>query len=183
MRISIIAAMARNRVIGTVSGLPWHLPRELKQFRALTIGRPIVMGRTTFEHIGRPLPHRANIVLTRQPGFTAEGVRVAHAAEAALEIAREEAAKLRADEVVVIGGAEVYRAFLPLADRLYLTVVEGAFQGNATFPLELLAGRDFAETARQSYPADERNPHAYTFWQLDRGPAGEIPVAELLGVG
>src|SRR5687768_7343851 len=102
MRVSIVAAMGRNRVIGTATGLPWHLPRELKQFRLLTTGKPVVMGRTTFDHVGRPLPNRANIVLTRQTGYAPEGVRVAHSADEAVEAARQEAERLGADEVMVI---------------------------------------------------------------------------------
>lgn len=185
MRISIIAAMARNRVIGTEAGLPWHLPRELKQFRTLTTGKPIVMGRTTFAHIGRPLPQRTSIVLSRQPDFAADGVLVAHSVAEALEVARREAERLGVDEVMVIGGAEVYRAFAPLADRLYLTVVEGDFAGTATFPLDLLAESRWAEVARQSYPADEKNPHAYTVWQFDRlADVGEedTPLSARIGV-
>jgi dihydrofolate reductase len=185
MRITIIAAMGRNRVIGTEAGLPWRLPRELRQFRALTIGKPVVMGRTTFQHIGRPLPDRANIVLTRQQQYAPEGVHVAHSVDEALEAARREGRRLKADEVMVIGGEEVYRAFLPLADRMYLTVVDGEFEGTAVFPLEALRGSRWVESARRDFPADERNRYACTVWHLDRvteGEGGPTNLPELLGV-
>lgn len=185
MRITIIAAMGRNRVIGTESGLPWHLPRELKQFRALTIGKPVIVGRTTFQHIGRPLPDRANIVLTRQTHYAPEGVQVARSVEQALDVARRDGRRLKADEVMVIGGEEVYRSFLPLADRMYLTVVDGEFEGTAVFPLEVLRGSRWAAAACQSFPANERNRHACTTWHLDRVREGEddpTPLARLLGV-
>src|SRR3954471_12951276 len=127
MLVSLIVAMGRNRAIGTATGLPWHLPRELKQFRAITTGKPVVMGRKTLEHVGRPLPNRANIVLTHRRDFAQQGILVAHSVEEALAVARLEAERLGANEVVVIGGGEVYAAFLPFVERLYVTVVEGEF--------------------------------------------------------
>ncbi len=168
MRVAMIAAMGRNHVIGTDGGLPWRLPRDLKQFRTLTTGKPVVMGRKTYESIGRPLPNRANIVLTRQTDFAAEGVLVVRTVDEALEVARREAARLGADEVCVIGGGEIYRAFLPLTDRLYLTVVEGEFDGTATFPWAEFAATPFTRTAEQHFPADPQHAYAYTFTQLDR---------------
>jgi len=181
MRVTLIAAMGRNRVIGTDAGLPWHLPNDLKQFRALTTGKPIIMGRTTFTHVGRPLPDRANIVLTRQPDFAAAGIRVAHSVEDALTAAREEAARLGADEAMVIGGGEVYRAFAPLADRVYLTVVDGEFAGTATFPLDRF--ESFASAVVRSHPADAKNPYPHTLWQLDRAAAQTAgTVSVMLGV-
>jgi dihydrofolate reductase len=188
MRVSIIAAMSRNHVIGTRSGLPWHLPRDLKQFRTLTVGKPVVLGRRTLEHIGHPLPDRANVVLTRQTDFAGEGIRVAHSVSEALELARQEAERLGADEVMVIGGGEVYRAFLPVADRLYLTIVGGEFEGTATFPVAQLAQYRFAAVSQVSHPADAKNPHPLTFWQLDRiredsaAPLPHGPLPGLLGV-
>ncbi|HYH67769.1 MAG TPA: dihydrofolate reductase [Urbifossiella sp.] len=179
MRLALIAALGRNHVIGTDTGLPWHLPRDLKHFRALTLGKPIILGRTTFEQIGRPLPDRPNIVLTRRPSFAADGVVVARSAAEAMELAE----RLGADEAVVIGGGEVYREFLPRADRLYLTVVDGDFEGTTTFPVEALAGLSFAVTDVQRHPADAKNAHAVTFWQLDRSadaPPGAF-VMEVLG--
>jgi len=180
MRLALVAAMGRNHVIGTDTGLPWHLPRDLKHFRSLTLGKPIILGRTTFEHIGRPLPDRPNIVLSRRPTFLADGVRVVRSAAEALTLAEG----LGADEAVVIGGGEVYRAFLPRADRLYLTVVEGEFEGTTTFPVDVLAGLPLVVTGREHHPADAKNAHAVTFWQLDRAddapPGAFLP--EVLGV-
>ena len=181
MRLALIVAMGRNHVIGTDTGLPWHLPRDLKHFRSLTLGKPIILGRTTFEQIGRPLPDRPNIVLTRRPAFAAAGVSVVHSAAEALELA----ARSGADEAVVIGGGEVYREFLPRADRLYLTVVDGEFEGTTRFPVDVLDGLSFAVTDVQRHPADAKNPHALTFWQLDRAgdqQPGSL-LSELLGVG
>jgi dihydrofolate reductase len=182
MRVSIVVAMGRNRVIGTDAGLPWHLPRDLKQFRALTMGKPIVLGRKTLDQIASPLPGRVKVVLTRQPGYTADGARVAHTPDEALEAARQEAAQLGVDEVMVVGGGEVYRAFLPLADRLYVTVVDGEFEGTATFPADQLGGA-FTVSEQQSHPADAKNPHPHTFWRLDRAAAaapGALAGAALL---
>ena len=177
MRLALIAATSRNQVIGTDTGLPWHLPRDLKHFRALTLGKPIILGRTTFEQIGRPLPDRPNIVLTRRPSFAAAGVLVARSAAEAREVAEQ----FGADEAVVIGGGEVYREFLPRADRLYLTVVDGEFAGTTFFPVDALAGLPFAVTSREHVPADAKNAHAVTFWQLDRA-ADAPPGAFVAGV-
>ena len=168
MRIALIVAMGRNHVIGTETGLPWHLPRDLKQFRTLTTGKPIIMGRKTHEAIGRPLPSRTNIVLTRQADFVAEGVLVARTVDEALESASREAERLAADEAVVIGGGEIYRAFLPLTDRIYLTLVEGDFEGTATFPVAEFAAVRFVQSDSQHFPADARHAYAHTFVQLDR---------------
>ncbi len=172
MRLALIAAMGRNHVIGTDTGLPWHLPRDLKHFRSLTLGKPIILGRTTFEHIGRPLPDRPNIVLTRRTDFAPDGVCVARSAAAAL------AAAAGAEEAVVIGGGEVYRTFLPHADRLYLTVVDGEFAGTTTFPVDVLAALPLVVSSREHVPADAKNAHAVTFWQLDR--AADAPAVENL---
>ena len=129
MRISIIAAMDRNRLIGNKNQLPWHLPADLAHFKQTTMGKPIIMGRKTFESIGRPLPGRDNIVLTRSADFHADGVRVARSLQQALDDAAG------ASEVMVIGGSTVYALALPRADRLYVTHVEGSFQGDAWFPV------------------------------------------------
>lgn len=128
--ISLIAALSENRVIGIKNHLPWNLPEDLKRFRTLTSGHPIIMGRKTFESIGKPLPKRENIVITRDPAYAREGIRVASSLESAIEIARAGSPQ----EIFVIGGAEIYRLALPLADRLYLTLVSGQFEGDAFFP-------------------------------------------------
>lgn len=132
--IAIVAALAENGVIGSDGGLPWRLSSDLKRFKALTIGKPVVMGRKTFESIGRPLPDRDNIVITRNAEFAAEGALAASTLEDALVLANEAARRSGADEIAVIGGAEIYRQTLPLASRLYLTFVQAAPEGDVTFP-------------------------------------------------
>lgn len=140
MRITLIAAMAENRVIGNRGAIPWHLPDDLARFRAITLGHPVLMGRRTFESIGRPLPGRLNIVLSHREGYAPPGCLVARDLAAALELARDAA------ELFVCGGGELYREALPLADRILLTLVRGEFPGDVTFP-EVPA--DFVETARE----------------------------------
>ncbi|MCA1979648.1 MAG: dihydrofolate reductase [Thiobacillus sp.] len=127
-RISVIAALAKNRVIGVENRLPWRLPEDLAHFKALTLGHPILMGRKTFESLGRPLPGRANIVITRNPDFHVAGCQVAGSLPAAIELCRD------ADELFFIGGAELYAQAIPLADRLYLTEVDVEAAGDAWFP-------------------------------------------------
>ncbi|TDR82669.1 dihydrofolate reductase [Paludibacterium purpuratum] len=126
--LTLVAAMAADRVIGIDNRLPWHLPEDLKHFKALTLGKPVIMGRKTFESIGRPLPGRRNIVVTRQPDWRAEGVETAHGVEEALDLAGDVA------EVCLIGGAELYAQALSQADRLLLTEIELAVAGDARFP-------------------------------------------------
>lgn len=128
MGLSLIVARASNGVIGKDNQLPWHLPADLKHFKAITMGKPIVMGRKTFESIGRPLPGRQNIVVTRNPGFMASGITVAHSVEAAITAANE------TEEIMIIGGTELYKLSLPLADRIYLTDIQQNFDGDAHFP-------------------------------------------------
>ena len=127
MRVSIIAAFSLNRVIGLRTRIPWHLPEDLKRFKQTTMGHTLVMGRVTWESIGRPLPGRVTIVVSRQPGYRAEGALVASSVEEALTMARD-------DEVFIAGGAMIYEAALPLADRILLTVVEAEYEGDAFFP-------------------------------------------------
>ena len=182
MLISLIMAMDRRGLIGTATGLPWHLPHDLKRFRAITTGKPIVMGRRTLEHIGRPLPDRANVVLTHRRDFAPEGIVVAHSVEEAIVIARCEAQYLRVTEVVVIGGGEVYAAFLPFVERLYVTVVDGEFEGTTLFPVEMVDWSKFGVTATEHHPANAKNPHPHTFWQLDRGATGDPASAARLGL-
>lgn len=145
MIVSLIAAMAENRVIGRDGALPWHLPADLARFKALTIGHPVIMGRKTFTAIGRPLPGRLNIVLSRQPMFRPAGVVVARSFAEALALASGAA------EVFICGGGELYREALPLAERVYLTIIHRAYPGDTTFP-ELSA--NFVETDRQEVPDD-----------------------------
>ena len=157
MKISIIVAMAENRVIGRDNGLPWHLPADLKHFKAITMGKPIIMGRKTWESIGRPLPGRINIVVTRTPNFMADGCVVVHSIEEALA---------GHDEAMVIGGAEFYRQVLPQATTLYLTLVHDVFDGDTFFPE--LDEQAWREVERSDFAADEKNPHAYSFIRLER---------------
>ncbi|BAK78036.1 dihydrofolate reductase [Pseudogulbenkiania sp. NH8B] len=126
--ITLVAAMAANRVIGIDNRLPWHLPEDLKHFKAVTLGKPVIMGRKTYDSIGRPLPGRRNIVVTRQHDWSAAGVEVAHSLEAALALVAE------AESACIIGGADLYRQALPLAHRLELTEIAGNYQGDAHFP-------------------------------------------------
>lgn len=129
MRISLIVAMASNRVIGVGNRMPWHLSADLKRFRALTWGKPILMGRKTHESIGRPLPGRLNLVLTRDPGYRAEGCTVVHDFAEALR-----ALPPNTEELMIIGGARLYTEFLPSAQRLYITQIHREFEGDVYFP-------------------------------------------------
>jgi dihydrofolate reductase len=142
MIISIIAAMAENRVIGRDGAIPWDLPEDRRRFRELTMGHPVIMGRRTFESIGHPLPGRKNIVLTNRPGFLAEGCVVVNDLPSAFE------ACAGSNEVFICGGGELYRETLPLADRLFLTIIHNEAEGDVFFP-ELPAG-EFEETERRT---------------------------------
>ncbi|GBD31738.1 Dihydrofolate reductase type 3 [bacterium HR33] len=147
--------MAENRVIGRSNGLPWHLPADLRRFKELTMGHTVIMGRRTFESIGRLLPGRRLVVLTRNASYSHPGIEVAGSLDEALELARED------PEVFVAGGGEIFRLALPRLDRVYLTVVHAAVEGDTTFP-ELAAGEwRLVEDVRHS--ADERNPYDYSF--------------------
>ena len=159
--IVLIAAVADNNVIGDDNRLIWRLKSDLRHFRELTLGRPVLMGRRTFLSIGKPLPGREIIVLTRDPDFSADGVRIAHSLDDALELGQRLAAASGADSVVVAGGAEIYRQALPLADRLELTQVHAKPSGDALFPDW---ERDaFVAGASEHHPADADNEHAFTF--------------------
>jgi len=133
-RIAMIAAMARNRVIGRDNKLPWHLPEDLKYFRAVTWGKPIIMGRKTFESLGRPLPGRTNIVVSGQAGLSLPGTTLVSSIEAALSAASSQAILDNVDEIMVIGGDRIYGQLLPHAERLYLTLVDAEPEGDAWFP-------------------------------------------------
>ena len=134
MLLSLIVALSRNGVIGVGNQLPWHLPEDLKYFKSETLGKPIIMGRKTFESIGKPLPGRTNIVITRDPQWCAPGVNVVHGLNEALEIAATVCTESGVEEVMVIGGEQIYRLALPSADRLYLTEVDVEIKGDAFFP-------------------------------------------------
>ena len=165
--LSIIVAMANNHAIGKNNQLLWHLPEDLQYFKRITMGKPIVMGRKTFESIGRPLPGRLNIVITRQTDWQHNGVKVVHTIDDALALAEAQSVIDGIDEVMVIGGAEIYRTALPDADRLYLTRVDADIDGDAFFP-EI----DFRwqEVSRQSFGASGNNPYDYCFCVLEKSP-------------
>lgn len=160
MIISLIVAVARNHVIGNRNALPWHLPADLKYFKRITLGKPIIMGRKTFESIGRPLPGRMNIIITHERDYQAAACIVVHSIDDALKTAQAH------EEVMVIGGAKLFEQTLPRADRIYLTEIAEDFVGDVFFPA--LNQNDWRETQRTTHPADEHNPHIYSFVVLDR---------------
>ncbi|MGP1676880.1 MAG: dihydrofolate reductase [Burkholderiales bacterium] len=159
-RICLIAALAANRVIGRNNALPWHLPADLKRFKALTMGHPVVMGRKTYESIGRPLPGRHNLVITRSRGYGAPGCDVVHCLGAALAACRG------AHEIFIIGGAELYRESLARAHRLEFTEIHAEFEGDATFPEYCLA--QWRETGREIHDAETGIPFRYDFVRYER---------------
>jgi len=167
MHVSFVVAMDRNRVIGLNQGLPWHLPRDLRRFEALTLGKVVLMGRRTHEAIGRPLPGRRNLVLTRAPGYATPGCEVVHSLEEALARAAE------SGELMVIGGAEIFRQLLSRATRLYLTEIDAAVDGDTWFPD--LDRSEWREVEREDVPADERNPYPLSFVTLERVPGPRQP--------
>jgi dihydrofolate reductase len=160
MRVSLVVAASDNGVIGRDNGLPWHLPADLRHFKQLTMGHPVLMGRRTHESIGRPLPGRLNLVLTRDRDYRAGGCRVVHDFPGAREAAGD------APELMVIGGDAVYREALPRADRVHLTRVHTRLQGDAYFP-DLDVG-EWRETERTFRPADAANPFDLSFVLLER---------------
>ncbi len=165
MKVSLIAAMASNRVIGRDNRLPWHLPTDLKRFKRLTMGHTLIMGRKTFESVGRPLPGRSTIVVTRQQGyaprFAPDTVQVVHSIEEALRTSQ-------GDEVFVAGGGDIFQQTLPVADRLYLTIIEEAFPGDAYFP-------EYDESQwrlvdREDHGPTDDAPFSWSFQTFDRQP-------------
>lgn len=160
MIISIIAAMDRNRVIGQGNRLPWKLPADMKHFRQMTLGKPVLMGRKTFESIGKPLAKRTNIIVTHNRNYQADGCIVTHSIDEALVAAKDRA------EVMIIGGASIYKLFLPCADRLYLTQVHESFVGDAYFPTFDWA--DWQEAKRIDRQSDEKNPYPHSFLFMHR---------------
>ncbi|UTW54429.1 type 3 dihydrofolate reductase [Kordiimonas sp. SCSIO 12610] len=163
MKISCIAAMASNNVIGLNNQMPWHLPADLKHFKSITLSKPIIMGRKTFESIGRPLPGRTNIVITRNKGWHADGVTNASSLSDAIELARRLPEAV--DEIMIIGGGQVYKEALPLADRLYITEISLETEGDAFFPK--IDQSIWRETARESHKSVDGRP-AHAFINYDR---------------
>ncbi len=157
MAVSIIVAMAENRVIGRANGLPWKLSADLKRFKALTMGHHIVMGRRTYESIGRLLPGRTTVIVSRREGYAVEGAVVVSSLEEAIALS---------DDLFVIGGGQVYEEVLPLADRIYLTRVQAAVDGDTWFPE--VDWKGWKLLAQESHPADGKNDHPYTFETWNR---------------
>ena len=154
MIVSLIAAMDRNRLIGNNNALPWHLPADFAWFKARTMNKPVIMGRKTWESIGKPLPGRTNIVISRQPGQVPEGVVWVSSLEQALAVDAE------AEEVMIIGGSTIYELAMPRVSRMYLTYVDAEFEGDAWFPQ---TGDDWQQVSVEHREADEKNAYACEF--------------------
>jgi dihydrofolate reductase len=158
--VSLIVAAAENDVIGRENAMPWHLPDDLKRFKALTLGKPVLMGRKTFDAIGFPLPGRQNLVVTRDPAWRADGAVAVRSFDEGIERAGP------VPEIAVIGGAEIFRLALPLAGRIHHTRVHAHIAGDTEFPP--LEASQWREVERIEHPADERHPFAMTFSTLER---------------
>jgi dihydrofolate reductase len=159
-RICLIAAIAANRVIGRNNALPWRLPADLKRFKALTMGHPVVMGRKTYASIGRPLPGRRNLVITRNRGYSAPGCEIVHSLDAAIAACRG------AQDIFIIGGAELYRESLPLAHSLEFTEIHAEFEGDATFPQ--FPPEQWREAAREIHSDEDGIAFRYDFVRYER---------------
>jgi dihydrofolate reductase len=166
--IALVVAMGENRAIGKGGLLPWRLSTDLKQFRKVTLGKPIVMGRRTFESFGRVLDQRVNIILTSDPDYSVPGAVVAHSLEEALRRAREAAEKAGGDEIMVIGGEDVFREVFPAAGRIYLTEVHASPEADTWFPA--FDRRDWREVARERHEAGPKDDHPFSFVLLERAP-------------
>lgn len=162
----IVVAVARNGVIGRENGLPWHMRSDLKHFRAATMGKPLVMGRKTYESIGRPLPGRETIILTRDAAFSPAGTHQAASLEDAVELADRLASQRGAEEIVIAGGAAVYAAAMPFVQRMVVTEVDLSADGDARFPA--IDPADWAETSRLNYPRGEGDDAAYAVVTYER---------------
>ena len=160
MIVSIVVAISENHVIGKDNKLLWYLPNDLKHFKEITAGHTILMGRKTFESVGKPLPKRRNIIITRQD-INIEGCEVVNSIEAALSLAKDE------QEVFITGGAEIYKQSLHLTDRIYLTIVHKKFEGDSFFPE--INKHEWKEVFREDHHADDKNSLPYSFVTLERG--------------
>lgn len=160
MRLSIVVAMDDNRLIGSKNQLPWHLPADLAYFKKLTTGKSILMGRKTYDSIGRPLPNRRNIVITRNSNISIPGCEVVSSIDHALELTKED------PEVMVIGGASLCEQLLPKINRLYITKIDGVFEGDVFFPK--YDDFNWLEVSCESHPKDNSNAYSYKFIVLDR---------------
>lgn len=156
--ISIIAAISENRTIGKNNRLPWHIPEDLKRFKSLTLGHPIIMGRTTFESIRKPLPGRTNIIVTRNKEFKAEGCVICNSLNEAINVAKRN----NQGEIFIIGGGQIYEQAIEFADKIYLTIVKGSYEGDAFFP-------DYAPFSKIISKTDSKDKnYSYTFFELER---------------
>ena len=166
MKIAMIAAMAENRIIGADNDMPWHLPADLKHFKATTLGKAVIMGRKTYESIGRALPGRPNIVITSNADYSLSDATVVDSPESAFEVAKA-LSKDQGDndEIMIIGAGTNYQSFLHKADTLYLTNIDLAVEGDTQFP-DYEAAANWKEVSREAHSADEKNAHAYTFVTL-----------------
>ncbi len=165
LTIALVVAIGSDGVIGNDGGLPWRLSSDMKRFKTDTMGKPVIMGRKTYAGIGKPLPGRDNIVISRDPDFKAPGCDVVTSLEQAFEVAESRAGASGASEICVIGGGEIYRQSIDRADRLYVTHVDGRFDGDTHFPE--IAPEEWAVQSRQSFPVGEKDSHAtvYTVYQ------------------
>jgi len=161
MRLAMIVAQSSNRVIGRDNKLPWYLPGDLKYFKHATMGKPIIMGRKTFESIGKPLPGRLNIVISRDASFTAQGIKVVMSLPEAIELAESQALIDGVDEAMIIGGAQIYALALPEVERLYITQVHADIEGDAYFPE--FNRSQWTELGREDFSAQGPNPYDYSF--------------------
>lgn len=159
-KLSLICAMDENRLIGSNNALPWHLPADLAFFKRTTMGKPILMGRKTFQSIGRPLPGRQNIVITRDPDFSAEGCDIVNSIEAALDCCKQ------AEDVMLIGGASLYEQTIPKADHLYITRIHHQFEGDTWFPEFESSG--WISEFREDFKADDTNRFEHSFIKYSR---------------
>ena len=153
--LSIITAMDQNRLIGRDNGLPWYLPADLAFFKKTTLGKPILMGRKTYESIGRPLPGRQNIIISRDPNYRIDGCDTATGIEQALEMIKNQ------PEAMLIGGSSLYQQTIDLADKLYITFIHSQFEGDAWFPE--IPSQNWVESAREDHSADDKNAYDYSF--------------------
>lgn len=160
MHLSAIVAMAENRVIGRNNRLPWRLPADMRYFKKITMGKPILMGRKTYESIGRVLPGRLNIIMTRNTNFQVPEARVVHSLDAALQVVSE------VEEAMVIGGAELYQALLLQIQRIYMTVVHAEIEGDQYFPM--LDPKEWRQISSEAHQADAENVYAYSFVEWER---------------
>lgn len=167
--VSLVVARAENGVIGRAGGIPWKVPTDLKRFRRITMGRPVIMGRKTYDSIGRPLDGRDNIVVTRRADMAAEGIHVAFSVEEAVRLARRFAGQRGVDEIMVIGGGEIYNAVMPVAGRIYLTEIHASVEGDTYF--EAPDPALWREVSREALERSDKDSAAATLVVYERKPA------------